>query len=90
MTVDLTIRTYDPGLRLPVGPQRASVVVAPGRRRLMVPFRLDPVRPGVFEGRVRVDLAAAPLPVQGFDGVRHPLLRLEQQGLANTGVLLAP
>ncbi|MGW7048333.1 glycosyltransferase family 2 protein [Streptomyces avermitilis] len=90
MTVDLTIRTYDPGLRLPVGPQRASVVVAPGRRRLMVPFRLDPVRPGVFEGRVRVDLAAASLPVQGFDGVRHPLLRLEQQGLANTGVLLAP
>ncbi|MEU2584563.1 glycosyltransferase family 2 protein [Streptomyces avermitilis] len=90
MTVDLTIRTYDPGLRLPVGPQRASVVVAPGRRRLMVPFRLDPVRPGVFEGRVGVDLAAAPLPVQGFEGVRHPLLRLEQQGLTNTGVLLAP
>ncbi|MFJ8507960.1 glycosyltransferase family 2 protein [Streptomyces avermitilis] len=90
MTVDLTIRTYDPGLRLPVGPQRASVVVAPGRRRLMVPFRLDPVRPGVFEGRVRVNLAAARLPVQGFDGVRHPLLRLGQQGLANTGVLLAP
>ncbi|AGS69932.1 glycosyltransferase family 2 protein [Streptomyces collinus] len=86
----LAIRTYDPGLRLPVGPQRASLVVAPGRRRLTVPFRLDPVRPGLFEGRVRLDLAAASLPVQGFDGVRHPLLRLEQQGLVHSGLLLAP
>ncbi|WP_317443665.1 glycosyltransferase family 2 protein [Streptomyces collinus] len=86
----LAIRTYDPGLRLPVGPQRASLVLAPGRRRLTVPFRLDPVRPGLFEGRVRLDLAAASLPVQGFDGVRHPLLRLEQQGLVHSGVLLAP
>ncbi|MFE3637396.1 glycosyltransferase family 2 protein [Streptomyces cellostaticus] len=88
--LDLTIRTYDPGLRLPVGPQRASLVLSPGRRRLTVPFRLDPVRPGVFEGRVRLDLAAAAPPVQGFDGVRHPLLRLSQQGLANSGLLLAP
>ncbi|MFF4844800.1 glycosyltransferase family 2 protein [Streptomyces collinus] len=86
----LAIRTYDPGLRLPVGPQRASLVLAPGRRRLTVPFRLDPVRPGLFEGRVRLDLAAASLPVQGFDGVRHPLLRLEQQGLVHSGLLLAP
>ncbi|MGW4436163.1 glycosyltransferase family 2 protein [Streptomyces sp. NPDC004596] len=89
-SLDLTIRTFDPGLRLPVGPQRASLLLSPGRRRLTVPFRLDPVRPGVFEGRVRLDLAAAPLPVQGFDGVRHPLLRLSQQGLANSGLLLAP
>ena len=88
--LDLTIRTFDPGLRLPVGPQRASLVLSPGRRRLTVPFRLDPVRPGVFEGRARLDLAAAPLPVQGFDGLRHPLLRLSQQGLANSGLLLAP
>lgn len=86
----LGVRTYDPGLRLPVGPQRASLVLAPGRRRLTVPFRLDPVGPGVFEGRVQVDLAEAQLPVQGFDGVRHPLLRLEQQGLAHSGLLLAP
>jgi glycosyltransferase involved in cell wall biosynthesis len=89
-SVDLAIRTYDPGLRLPVGPQRATIVVSPGRRRLMTAFRLDPVRPGVFEGRVRMDLSAAQLPVQGFEGVRHPLLRLEQQGLINSGVLLAP
>ncbi|MEU6317379.1 glycosyltransferase family 2 protein [Streptomyces sp. NPDC047009] len=89
-SVDLSIRTFDPGLRLPVGPQRASVVVSPGRRRLVTAFRLDPVRPGVFEGRVRVDLAAAHLPVQGFEGIRHPVLRLEHQGLTNTGVLLAP
>ncbi|MGV9246576.1 glycosyltransferase family 2 protein [Streptomyces sp. NPDC003710] len=90
VTVDLSIRTYDPGLRLPVGPQRASIVVTPGRRQLVTAFRLDPVRPGVFEGRVRLDIAAAHLPVQGFDGIRHPVLRLNQQGMSNSGVLLAP
>lgn len=89
-SLTLAIRTYDPGLRLPVGPRRASLLLAPSRRRMTVPFRLDPVRPGVFEGRVRLDLATASLPVQGFDGVRHPLLRLEQQGLAHSGLLLAP
>ncbi|MFE9452717.1 glycosyltransferase family 2 protein [Streptomyces sp. NPDC006739] len=89
-TLALTIRTYDPGLRLPVGPHRARLIVAPGRRRLMVPFRLAPVRPGVFEGRVEVDLSAAPVPLQGFEGIRHPLIRLDQQGLANSGLLLAP
>ncbi|MFF2845419.1 glycosyltransferase family 2 protein [Streptomyces sp. NPDC058001] len=88
--VDLSVRTYDPGLRLPVGPRVASIAVAPARRRLTVRFRLDPVRPGVFEGRVRLDLAAAPLPLQGFDGTRHPILILEEQGLRNTGLLLAP
>ena len=88
--VDLAVRTYDPGLRLPVGPQRASIVVAPGRRRLVTAFRLDPVRPGVFEGKVRVNLAAAQLPVHGFDGIRHPVLELNHQGLTNSGVLLAP
>ncbi|WP_181797503.1 glycosyltransferase family 2 protein [Streptomyces sp. WELS2] len=86
----LTVRTYDPGLRLPVGPQRASLLLTPGRRRMTVPFRLDPVRPGVFTGTVRLHLASASLPLQGFDGVRHPLIRLEQQGLANSSVLLAP
>ncbi|MDO0927446.1 glycosyltransferase family 2 protein [Streptomyces sp. TG1A-8] len=89
-SLTLTVRTYDPGLRLPVGPQRASLLLAPGRRRMTVPFRLDPVRPGVFEGRVLLDLATATPPVQGFDGVRHPVLRLSQQGLAHTGLLLAP
>ncbi|MFC3577946.1 glycosyltransferase family 2 protein [Streptomyces yaanensis] len=88
--VDLAVRTYDPGLRLSVGPQRASIVVTPGRRPLVTAFRLDPVRPGIFEGRVRVDLAAARLPVQGFTGVRHPVLRLDHQGLTNSGILLAP
>ncbi|ARP70513.1 glycosyltransferase family 2 protein [Streptomyces pluripotens] len=86
----LTIRTYDPGLRLPVGPQRAGLLLSPGRRRMTVPFRLDPIRPGVFEGTVRLDLASAPLPFQGFEGVRHPLVRLQQQGLSNSGLLLAP
>ncbi|MET8946803.1 glycosyltransferase family 2 protein [Streptomyces sp. NPDC004542] len=89
-SLDLTIRSYDPGLRLPVGPQRAALLLSPGRRRLTLPFRLDPVRPGVFQGRVRLDLAAAPLPLHGFDGIRHPVLRIGQQGLAHTGVLLAP
>ncbi|MEU6666125.1 glycosyltransferase family 2 protein [Streptomyces sp. NPDC046727] len=89
-TLTLTIRTYDPGLRLPVGPQRASLLLTPGRRRTTVPFRLDPVRPGIFEGTVRLDLAAATLPLHGFEGIRHPVLRLDQQGLANSGLLLAP
>ncbi|WP_030746082.1 glycosyltransferase family 2 protein [Streptomyces sp. NRRL S-31] len=89
-TLTLAIRTYDPGLRLPVGPQRASLLLTPGRRRMTVPFRLDPVRPGVFDGTVRLDLAAASLPLQGFAGVRHPLVRLEQQGLSNAALLLAP
>jgi hypothetical protein len=57
---------------------------------MTVPFRLDPVSPGVFEGTVHLDLTEAPLPLQGFAGVRHPLVRLHQQGLANSGVLLAP
>ncbi|MGW4564488.1 glycosyltransferase family 2 protein [Streptomyces sp. NPDC004561] len=89
-SLTLAIRTYDPGLRLPVGPQRAGLVLAPGGRRMTVPFRLDPVSPGVFEGSVRLDLASAPLPVQGFEGIRHPLVRLNQQGLSNSGLLLAP
>lgn len=89
-TVDLSVRTYDPGLRLAVGPHVASLVVAPGRQRMTTRLRLDPVRPGVFEGRVRLDLAAAPLPVHGFDGVRHPMLQLQERSLRNTAVLLAP
>ncbi|GGU72548.1 transferase [Streptomyces filipinensis] len=89
-SLTLAIRTYDPGLRLPVGPQRAALLLSPGNRRMTVPFRLDPVRPGVFEGTVRLDLTAAPVPLQGFAGVRHPLVRLQQQGLANSSLLLAP
>ncbi|MGW3955257.1 glycosyltransferase family 2 protein [Streptomyces sp. NPDC004752] len=88
--LNLRIRTYDPGLRLPVGPQRAALLLAPGRRRLAAPFRLTPVRPGVFEGRVRLDLATAPVPLHGFAGVRHPVLRIEHQGLTHTSLLLAP
>ncbi|MFF9206465.1 glycosyltransferase [Streptomyces sp. NPDC014986] len=88
--VDLTVRTYDPALRLPVGPQRASLLVSPGRRRLTVPFRLSPVRPGVFEGRVRLNAATARLPLHGFAGVRHPVVRLTCRGRANRGILLAP
>ncbi|MER8220202.1 glycosyltransferase family 2 protein [Streptomyces sp. NPDC094143] len=89
-SVDLTIRTHDPARRLPVGPQRATLLIAPGGRRLHVPFRLCPVRPGLFEGHAHLDLAAASLPLQGFAGVRHPLLRLTHQGLSHTGLLLAP
>ncbi|MFD4833502.1 glycosyltransferase family 2 protein [Streptomyces uncialis] len=88
--VDLVVRSYDPGLRLAVGPQAALLAIAPGRRRLEVPFRLDPVRPGVFEGRVRLDLAQAPVPVRGFVGARHPVVVLTQDGQRNTGPLLAP
>ncbi|MZF85078.1 glycosyltransferase family 2 protein [Streptomyces sp. SID5643] len=89
-SVDLTIRTYDPALRLPVGPQRATLLIAPGGHRLHVHFRLSPVRPGIFEGHAHLDLGAARLPLQGFAGIRHPLLRLRHQGLSHTGLLLAP
>ncbi|MEQ8143490.1 glycosyltransferase family 2 protein [Streptomyces sp. OP7] len=88
--VELTVRTYDPALRLPVGPQRASLLISPGRRRLTVPFRLDPVRPGVFEGTVRLDPAGARLPLSGFAGARHPLVRLTGGGQSNQALLLAP
>ncbi|GGO52624.1 glycosyltransferase family 2 protein [Streptomyces lasiicapitis] len=86
----LRIRTYDPGLRLPVGPQVASLVVAPGRRRMTTRFRLDPVRPGVFEGEVTLDLTQARLPADGFSGTRHPLIQLTEGHLRNSGLLLAP
>ncbi|MFF7375611.1 glycosyltransferase family 2 protein [Streptomyces massasporeus] len=89
-SIDLAIRTYDPALRLPVGPQRATLLIAPGGRRLHVHFRLSPVRPGLFEGHAHLDLGAASLPLQGFAGIRHPLLRLQHQGLSHTGLLLAP
>ncbi len=89
-SIDLTIRTYDPALRLPVGPQRATLHLTPGHHRLTFPFRLDPVAPGVYEGRVRLDLAAARLPRHGFEGTRHPVLRLHHQGHTHTGILLAP
>ncbi|MEV0849602.1 glycosyltransferase family 2 protein [Streptomyces sp. NPDC049954] len=88
--LDLTIRTYDPLLRLPIGPQIAHLALAPGPYRYTVAFRLDPVRPGVYEGRVRVDPARARLPLQGFDGIRHPVLELRQGRLRNSGPLLAP
>ncbi|GGY49267.1 glycosyltransferase family 2 protein [Streptomyces djakartensis] len=89
-SIDLAIRTYDPALRLPVGPRRATLLIAPGGRRLHVHFRLSPVRPGIFEGHAHLDLTAVSLPLQGFAGIRHPLLRLQHQGLTNTGLLLAP
>ncbi|MGA4849201.1 glycosyltransferase family 2 protein [Streptomyces sp. G5(2025)] len=89
-TVDLVIRTYDPGLRLPVGPQVATLLLAPGRRRMKTPFRLTPVRPGVFEGKAHLDLTQAPLPLNGFEGTRHPVLQLTSGPLRNTSLLLAP
>ncbi|MBM7171607.1 glycosyltransferase family 2 protein [Streptomyces sp. G44] len=89
-TVVLTIRTYDPGLRLPVGPQVATLLLAPGRRRMKTPFRLTPVRPGVFEGTAHLDLTLAPLPLNGFEGTRHPVLQLTSGTLRNTSLLLAP
>ncbi|PAZ12086.1 transferase [Streptomyces sp. SA15] len=89
-SLDLTIRTYDPGLRLPVGPIRASLLLTPGRHRLTIPFRLSPLHPGVFEGQVHLDLTTARLPLQGFAGTRHPLLRLTHQNLTHRALLLAP
>ncbi|MGR4850282.1 glycosyltransferase family 2 protein [Streptomyces sp. LARHCF252] len=89
-SVDLAIRTYDPALRLPVGPRRATLLIAPGGHRVHAHFRLSPVSPGVFEGHAHLDLGAALLPFYGFSGVRHPLLRLQHEGVPHTGLLLAP
>ncbi|MGW1029897.1 glycosyltransferase family 2 protein [Streptomyces sp. NPDC002577] len=89
-SVDLDVRTYDPARRLPLAPQVASVHLSPAGRRTTARFRMDLVRPGVFEGSVRLDLARASLPVWGFQGVRHPVLELTDRTLGNTGVLLAP
>ena len=86
----LDVRTYDPGRQLPMGPVVATVHLAPGRKRLSTSFRLDPVRPGVFEGSVTFDLADAPLPPHGFAGLRHPVLALTRHGQHRSGLLLAP
>ncbi|MEU6392358.1 glycosyltransferase family 2 protein [Streptomyces sp. NPDC046939] len=88
--VVLDVRTYDPGLQLPVGPVAATVCLAPGKKRLRTSFRLGPVRPGLFEGTVTLDLAAVPLPQHGFAGRRHPVLVLNEHGRHHTGILLAP
>ncbi|WP_394437578.1 glycosyltransferase family 2 protein [Streptomyces sp. SGAir0957] len=88
--VTLDVRTFDPGLQLPLGPVAATLCLAPGRKRLRTSFRLDPVRPGLFEGTVTLDLAAVPLPPHGFSGRRHPVLALKEHGRHHTGILLAP
>lgn len=88
--VRLEVRTYDPGHHLPMGPVIATVHIAPGRKRLKAAFRLDPVRPGLFEGAVTIDLSAVPVPPHGFSGRRHPVLVITQHRQNNTGLLLAP
>ncbi len=88
--ITLRIRTFDPGSQLPMGPVLATVHLQPGQKRLSASFRLDPVRPGFYEGEVTVDLAAVPLPAHGFSGVRHPVLAITQRRRHNTGLLLAP
>jgi glycosyltransferase involved in cell wall biosynthesis len=88
--VTLDVRTYDPGHHLPMGPVIATVHLAPGRKRLKTSFRLDPIRPGLFEGTVTIDLSAVPVPPQGFSGRRHPVLVITQHRQNNTGLLLAP
>ncbi|MET9430774.1 glycosyltransferase family 2 protein [Streptomyces sp. NPDC003036] len=88
--VELAVRTYDPGRRLALAPQPARLHLAPGGRRTTLPVRLDPAGRGVFEGAVRLDLAAVALPPHGFWGVRHPVLEVTDGHTANAGVLLAP
>ncbi|MFB7757830.1 glycosyltransferase family 2 protein, partial [Streptomyces sp. NPDC056121] len=88
--ITLDVRTYDPGNQLPMGPVVGTIHLAPTRRRLSTSFRLDPARPGLFEGTVTIDLGAVPFPLQGFSGVRHPVLTISQNHQQNTGVILAP
>ncbi|MFA3842880.1 glycosyltransferase family 2 protein [Streptomyces aureus] len=87
--LDLSVRTWDPGLQLPVGPVAAMLRLAAGRG-LSTPFRLDVVHPGLYEGSVRLDLAAVRMPPHGFAGTRHPALTLTHRGERNSGPLLAP
>ena len=89
-TVTLRIHTFDPGNHLPTGPLVATVHLAPARRRSSTSFRLDPTRPGEFEGTVTLDLSAVPLPPHGFTGTRHPVLAITRHRQHNTGLLLAP
>ncbi|MGW5861399.1 glycosyltransferase family 2 protein [Streptomyces sp. NPDC055239] len=88
--ITLDVRTYDPGHQLAMGPVVATVHLAPAKKRLRTSFRLVPVRPGLFEGTVTIDLGAVPLPLHGFSGRRHPVLVITQHRRRNTGVLLAP
>ncbi|MCS0639179.1 glycosyltransferase [Streptomyces sp. LP05-1] len=74
--VELTVRTWDPGLRLALAPHPARLHIAPGGRRTTVPLRLEPAGRGVFEGTARLDLAAVALPTLGFPGARHPVVEL--------------
>ncbi|POX43196.1 hypothetical protein C3486_01180 [Streptomyces sp. Ru73] len=53
-------------------------------------FRLELVRPGLYEGTVRLDLSAARLPFLGPDGVRHARLCVGHRGQRCGGWLLAP
>ncbi|GAA4917423.1 glycosyltransferase [Streptomyces coeruleoprunus] len=89
-TADLDVRTYDPGLRLPLAPVPARLHLAPAGRRTTTRLLLEPAGRGVFAGTVRLDLAATALPLYGFRGVRHPVLELSDGRGAHTGVLLAP
>ncbi|MER5890972.1 glycosyltransferase family 2 protein [Streptomyces sp. NPDC001941] len=89
----LRVRSHDPGRRLPLAPLLARLHVSPAGRRTTVSFRTDPVRPGVYEGEVVLDLGGGSLPAQGFAGVRHPVVELgdpAHRGTSHTGVLLAP
>ncbi|MFF2503697.1 glycosyltransferase family 2 protein [Streptomyces sp. NPDC058067] len=87
--LDLSVRTWDPGLQLPVGPVAATLRLAAGRG-LSTSFRLDAVRPGLYEGAVRLNLAAVRMPPHGFAGTRHPALTLTHRGERNSGPLFAP
>ncbi|MGP3983259.1 glycosyltransferase family 2 protein [Streptomyces sp. KR80] len=86
----LHVRTYDAGRQLPMGPVAATVQLATSRRRLRTSFRLDLVRPGLYEGTVTLDLSAVPLALHGFSGARHPVLTITRYRRHNTGPLLAP
>ncbi|WP_256106872.1 glycosyltransferase family 2 protein [Streptomyces sp. ODS05-4] len=92
--VELAVRTYDPGLRLPLAPLAARLHLAPAGRWSTVPLRMDPAGRGCFTGSVRLRPADAALPAHGFQGVRHPVLELTDGRApgrrSNTGVLLAP
>jgi hypothetical protein len=88
--VRLSIRTFDPVLHLPMGPVAATVHLAAALGRLSTSFRLELIRPGLYEGAVTLDLSAVPLPLHGFSGARHPVLSIGRHRRYHTGPLLAP
>ena len=85
-SIDLTVRTYDPGLRLPVGPQRASLLLSPGRPAPHGPLPPHPGPPRRLRGPRPPGPRRRPAsPSTASTGYATPYSGSHTQGLAHTG-----